>query len=146
MRKMSLNTNAQFISIIWWHIFRCNKKNCTYRYVHSKRRMSKIRARTTRNLNSHTCLFLGTLMMGALIDKKTAIGLIIGTGSNACYMEKSDRVKHWDSIKYKEREVRIFLCAWHSLIVSSNNNYLINKKVDGKIEAKNQSMKRLKKY
>ena len=44
-------------------------------------------------------------MMGALIDKNVSIGLIIGTGSNACYMEKADKVKHWETVRHGEKEV-----------------------------------------
>ncbi|KAK6645117.1 hypothetical protein RUM43_001393 [Polyplax serrata] len=49
----------------------------------------------------------GTLVMGALIDKKTSIGLIIGTGSNACYTEKSERVKYWETNSHLGNEVII---------------------------------------
>uniref|UniRef100_A0A1L8E278 Phosphotransferase n=1 Tax=Nyssomyia neivai TaxID=330878 RepID=A0A1L8E278_9DIPT len=39
----------------------------------------------------------GTLMQGALVEPRTRIGMILGTGSNACYMEQADRVKHWET-------------------------------------------------
>uniref|UniRef100_A0A1B0CLD2 Phosphotransferase n=1 Tax=Lutzomyia longipalpis TaxID=7200 RepID=A0A1B0CLD2_LUTLO len=39
----------------------------------------------------------GTLMQGALMEPRTRIGMILGTGSNACYMEEADRVKHWET-------------------------------------------------
>lgn len=45
-------------------------------------------------------------MQGALFDHKTYIGLIIGTGSNACYLERADRVHHWETERHGEREVR----------------------------------------
>jgi len=41
----------------------------------------------------------GTLIQGAYLDKETAVGLILGTGSNASYIEKAERVKHWEGIK-----------------------------------------------
>jgi hexokinase len=37
----------------------------------------------------------GTLIQGAYLDRTTAIGLILGTGSNACYIESLHRVPHW---------------------------------------------------
>lgn len=38
----------------------------------------------------------GTLVKGAYTDPDTAIGLILGTGSNACYLERIDRIEKWD--------------------------------------------------
>lgn len=35
---------------------------------------------------------VGTLMSCAYQDNKTAIGLILGTGTNACYIENIDRI------------------------------------------------------
>lgn len=37
----------------------------------------------------------GTLVKGAYIDPDCVIGLILGTGSNACYMERIDHVPKW---------------------------------------------------
>ncbi|CAK1546796.1 unnamed protein product [Leptosia nina] len=39
----------------------------------------------------------GTLVAGAHLDPEVAIGVILGTGSNGCYMERADRVVHWES-------------------------------------------------
>ncbi|XP_055922474.1 hexokinase-1-like [Eupeodes corollae] len=39
----------------------------------------------------------GTLVQGARIDTKTRIGIVLGTGSNACYMELAKNVKHWET-------------------------------------------------
>lgn len=36
---------------------------------------------------------VGTLMSTAYYDRKTAIGLILGTGTNACYFENIDRIE-----------------------------------------------------
>ncbi|XP_066598065.1 hexokinase type 2-like isoform X1 [Prorops nasuta] len=47
----------------------------------------------------------GTLIQGAMSDPKTAIGLILGTGSNACYVERADRVEHWEVERHGEKEV-----------------------------------------
>lgn len=49
----------------------------------------------------------GTLIQGARLDHKTRIGMIIGTGSNACYMERADRVKHWETERHGEQNVII---------------------------------------
>lgn len=47
----------------------------------------------------------GTLVQGSTLDRETAIGLILGTGSNACYLEQADRVEHWEPERHGEREV-----------------------------------------
>uniref|UniRef100_A0A1B0D4S8 Phosphotransferase n=1 Tax=Phlebotomus papatasi TaxID=29031 RepID=A0A1B0D4S8_PHLPP len=39
----------------------------------------------------------GTLMQGALVESRTRIGMILGTGSNACFMEAASRVQHWET-------------------------------------------------
>lgn len=49
----------------------------------------------------------GTLVQGSTLDHNTAIGLILGTGSNACYLERADRVEHWEPERHGEREVII---------------------------------------
>lgn len=49
----------------------------------------------------------GTLVQGAAVDPETAIGLILGTGSNACYLERADRVEHWEPERHGEKEVVI---------------------------------------
>lgn len=36
---------------------------------------------------------VGTLMSCAYNDKNTVIGLILGTGTNACYFEKKDKIE-----------------------------------------------------
>jgi len=40
---------------------------------------------------------VGTLMACAYKDPSTAIGLILGTGTNACYIENLDKVGTWNS-------------------------------------------------
>lgn len=30
------------------------------------------------------------------MDKRTRIGIVFGTGSNAAYVESAERVKHWE--------------------------------------------------
>lgn len=49
----------------------------------------------------------GTLVQGSTLDHNVAIGLILGTGSNACYLERADRVEHWETERHGEREVSI---------------------------------------
>ncbi|XP_070160247.1 hexokinase type 2 [Polyergus mexicanus] len=49
----------------------------------------------------------GTLVQGSTLDPNVAIGLILGTGSNACYLERADRVEHWETERHGEREVII---------------------------------------
>ncbi|KAL6435074.1 hypothetical protein ACFW04_005281 [Cataglyphis niger] len=49
----------------------------------------------------------GTLVQGSTLDHNVAIGLILGTGSNACYLERADRVEHWETERHGEREVII---------------------------------------
>ncbi|XP_031364624.1 hexokinase-1-like [Apis laboriosa] len=49
----------------------------------------------------------GTLVQGSTLDPDIAIGLILGTGSNACYIERADRVEHWETERHGERQVII---------------------------------------
>ncbi|XP_044011058.1 hexokinase-2-like isoform X2 [Aphidius gifuensis] len=49
----------------------------------------------------------GTLVQGATQDPHTAIGLVLGTGSNACYLERADKVEHWEPERHGEKEVII---------------------------------------
>ncbi|CAO1394287.1 unnamed protein product [Diamesa hyperborea] len=49
----------------------------------------------------------GTLVEGARLDKKTRIGMILGTGSNAAFLERADRVHHWEGERHGEKNVII---------------------------------------
>lgn len=49
----------------------------------------------------------GTVLQGARIDPKTRIGIVVGTGSNACYVERADRVQHWETERHDEKMVII---------------------------------------
>ncbi|XP_036147432.1 hexokinase-1 [Monomorium pharaonis] len=49
----------------------------------------------------------GTLVQASTLDPNVAIALILGTGSNACYLERADRVEHWETERHGEREVII---------------------------------------
>ncbi|XP_067128625.1 hexokinase-4-like [Centruroides vittatus] len=37
----------------------------------------------------------GTLVKGTLVDRNCAIGMVLATGSNACYLERVDRIGKW---------------------------------------------------
>ncbi|KAJ0171224.1 hypothetical protein K1T71_013423 [Dendrolimus kikuchii] len=49
----------------------------------------------------------GTLVAGAHIDPEVGIGVILGTGSNGCYMEKVSRVQHWEVAHERVRDVAV---------------------------------------
>lgn len=49
----------------------------------------------------------GTLVQGARMDRRTQIGIVLGTGSNACYLERADRVKRWETERRNEKKVII---------------------------------------
>lgn len=50
---------------------------------------------------------VGTLMASAYNDQNTRIGLILGTGSNACYVEDLDNVKTWTEDRNEPNQVII---------------------------------------
>ncbi|CAF5052414.1 unnamed protein product, partial [Rotaria sp. Silwood1] len=54
---------------------------------------------------------VGTLMACAYKDPSTAIGLILGTGTNACYIEDLDKVGTWDG-DYNEPKQVIINMEW----------------------------------
>jgi len=54
---------------------------------------------------------VGTLMACAYKDPNTAIGLILGTGTNACYMENLQRVETWNG-DYNEPKQVIINMEW----------------------------------
>ncbi|XP_028178414.1 hexokinase-2-like [Ostrinia furnacalis] len=47
----------------------------------------------------------GTLVAGAHIDPAVGIGVILGTGSNGCYMERAARVQHWEAAHERVHDV-----------------------------------------
>lgn len=50
----------------------------------------------------------GTMKVeGARLDGKTRIGMILGTGSNAAFLERADRVHHWEGERHGEKNVII---------------------------------------
>lgn len=48
---------------------------------------------------------VGTLMASAYTDQHTRIGLILGTGSNACYVEDLDNVGTWTEDRNEPKQV-----------------------------------------
>lgn len=48
----------------------------------------------------------GTLVMGSYLDHRCALGIILGTGSNAAYIEKVDRIEKWKGI-HTEKEMLV---------------------------------------
>lgn len=75
---------------------------------------------------------VGTLMACAYRDPNTAIGLILGTGTNACYVEQLDRVGTWDG-DYNEPKQVIINMEWGAF---GNNNRLndIRTKYDEEVD------------
>jgi len=49
----------------------------------------------------------GTLVQGAALDKRAKIGIILGTGANAAYLERAEKVKHWETDRHGEKNVII---------------------------------------
>ncbi|CAG2117015.1 unnamed protein product, partial [Medioppia subpectinata] len=53
----------------------------------------------------------GSLVMGAYLDRDCAVAMILGTGHNACYIERADRIGKWadreGSVYADVREVAI---------------------------------------
>ncbi|RVE52894.1 hypothetical protein evm_002371 [Chilo suppressalis] len=47
----------------------------------------------------------GTLVAGAHIDPAVGIAAILGTGSNGCYMERAERVQHWEAAHARVHDV-----------------------------------------
>lgn len=41
-------------------------------------------------------MYFSVQIKGVYLDKRTRIGIVFGTGSNAAYVESADRVKHWE--------------------------------------------------
>lgn len=66
------------------------------------------------------------MMAAAHKDPHTAIGLILGTGTNACYMEKLDRVGTWDG-KYDEPKQVIINMEWGAFGDNNRLNHIRTK-------------------
>ncbi|XP_055387216.1 hexokinase-1-like [Condylostylus longicornis] len=53
----------------------------------------------------------GTLLQGAKLDHQTRIGIVVGTGTNAAYIEHAERVKHWEQKRHGETNV-VVVSEW----------------------------------
>ena len=75
---------------------------------------------------------VGTLMACAYKDPSTSIGLILGTGTNACYIENLDKVGTWDRDYDEPRQVIINM-EWGAF---GNNGHLnhIRTKYDEEVD------------
>lgn len=62
----------------------------------------------------------GTLISGALQDKDCLIGLIVGTGCNACYVEKLENIEKWP-FNYSDPKQVVINCEWGAF---GDNNVL----------------------
>ncbi|XP_014598052.1 PREDICTED: hexokinase-2-like [Polistes canadensis] len=94
------------ILVTWTKSFNCPdvvNKDAVQLLRDALARRGDTKVRVVAVLNDTT----GTLIQGATLDPNTAIGLILGTGSNACYLERADRVEHWEPERHGEREVVI---------------------------------------
>lgn len=72
----------------------------------------------------------GTLVQGYVLDKNCSVGLILGTGSNACYIERAERVFHWEAERHDEKEVKqlasSFAFLWRYMIPVIRSLWIIN--------------------
>ncbi|CAF4532917.1 unnamed protein product, partial [Rotaria sp. Silwood2] len=75
---------------------------------------------------------VGTLMACAYKDPSTAIGLILGTGTNACYIERLDKVGTWKG-NYNEPKQVIINMEWGAFGDNGRLN-LIRTKYDEEVD------------
>lgn len=74
----------------------------------------------------------GTMMSCALSNPNVSAALILGTGSNACYMESLDNIPKWDGDQGHPREV-IVNTEWGAFGDNGSWNHLrteFDEKVD----------------
>ncbi|CAF1175679.1 unnamed protein product [Didymodactylos carnosus] len=69
---------------------------------------------------------VGTLMACAYQDPHTSVGLILGTGTNACYMEQLDKVGTWDG-DYNEPKQTIINMEWGAFGDNGRLNHIRTK-------------------
>jgi hexokinase len=65
---------------------------------------------------------VGTLMSTAYYDRKTAIGLILGTGTNACYFENIDRIETLENYKAGDQK-EVFLSNIYLYSITLLNSF-----------------------
>ena len=54
----------------------------------------------------------GTLMTCAFEDPDAGVGLIFGTGSNACYIEQLSKAEMWVGEEEERAKTGILNCEW----------------------------------
>ncbi|CAF4719189.1 unnamed protein product, partial [Rotaria sp. Silwood2] len=69
---------------------------------------------------------VGTLMSCAYRDPSTAIGLILGTGTNACYIESLDKVGTWNG-NYDDPKQVIINTEWGAFGDNGRLNFIRTK-------------------
>jgi len=91
--------------VTWTKGFKCEgvEGEDIVRLLHEAAARRNLKIRCTAVINDT----VGALMSCAHEDKNCQIGLILGTGTNACYMERLDKVKQWDADAEDPREVII---------------------------------------
>lgn len=117
MIQHSLETG---ILVTWTKSFNCPdvvNKDAVQLLKDALARRADTRVNVVAVLNDTT----GTLLQGATQDPHTAMGLILGTGSNACYLERADKVEHWEPERHGEREVIILLFILYLQYLICNN-------------------------
>lgn len=103
MRQHSLDSGCL---VTWTKSFNCPSivgKDVVEKLRQSLHKCHRTNIEVLAILNDTT----GTLVQGARLDKNTRIGIVLGTGSNGCYMEYADRVKHWETQRHGECNVII---------------------------------------
>ncbi|XP_075987026.1 hexokinase-1-like [Anticarsia gemmatalis] len=76
----------------------------------------------------------GTLVAGAHIDPGVGIGVILGTGSNGCYMERASRVQHWEAAHERVRDVCVDV-EWGAFGDNGCLNFL-RTEIDNEVDAR----------
>lgn len=102
MKQHSLSS-AELVT--WTKTFNCRDVvgQCPVRHLNDaikrvwrakdKNKKRDLRVEVMAVLNDTT----GTLVQGATHDPRVKVGVILGTGSNAAYMERVEFVKHWET-------------------------------------------------
>ncbi|KAJ6641220.1 Hexokinase [Pseudolycoriella hygida] len=110
MRQHSLNSSSL---VCWTKTFNCPdvvNKDIVKLLEHSLAKYGHNHIEVLVIMNDTT----GTLIEGARMDSRTRIGIVLGTGSNACYVERADRVHHWEQERHNEEQVIIDM-EWGAL-------------------------------
>lgn len=79
----------------------------------------------------------GTLIQGATHDPRVKVGIILGTGSNAAYMERVELVKHWETRPLDDEKMVLIDVEWGAF---GDNGVLDYIKTDYDREVDNHSL------